>query len=81
MPTVSIARHARIVARRPMRSASGANSNDPTAMPTRPALNKAPSSLPDNCHCADTCGAVKAIAITSKPSSMVSNTHTATALH
>lgn len=81
MPTVNIARHTRIIARRPMRSANGASNNDPTAMPTRPALNNTPSNLPDNCHCADTCGAVKAIAITSKPSSMVSSTHTATALH
>lgn len=50
-------------------------------MPTSPALNSAPSSFPDNCQSADTCGAVNAIAITSKPSSIVSSTHTATALH
>lgn len=50
-------------------------------MPIRPALNSMPSSLPDNCQSADTCGAVNAIAITSKPSSIVSNTHTATAFH
>ncbi|MCW1777612.1 hypothetical protein NB693_25290 [Pantoea ananatis] len=47
MPTVRIARQHRIMLRRPQRSASGASSSEPSAMPTSPALSAIPSSLPN----------------------------------
>lgn len=81
MPVPDNTRHKRISGRRPMRSAQGAMNSEPSAMPSRPALSSMPSSPPLSSHSAVTEEAVKAITSTSKPSIMLSTTHTAMATH
>ena len=65
--------------RLPKRSARGARNREPIAIPTRPAESSTPSSAPLSFHSALTPEAVKAMTSTSKPSSMLSPTHTAIA--
>lgn len=43
MPIPESSRQTRISRRRPQRSASGASSSEPAAMPTRPALSSSPT--------------------------------------
>ena len=54
IPTAAIAKQIRIIGRRPMRSAQGASSIDPSAIPTRPAESRSPSCAPLSPHSVDT---------------------------
>jgi hypothetical protein len=81
IPTAAIAKQIRIIGRRPMRSAHGASSIDPSAIPTRPAESRRPSCAPLSPHSVDTAFPVKAMTSTSKPSSMLRRTQTAIANH
>src|SRR5438128_2256105 len=79
MPPLISSRHNRMIGWRPKRSPHGARKSEPAAMPNRPALNRKPSSAPLNFHSAEMGAAVKAMTSTSKPSSIINITQTATA--
>ncbi len=67
--------------RRPMVSAIGANTMEPTAMPMRPALNKYPNSTPLRPKEDLMADAVKARANTSNPSSRFNDVTSSTIPH
>ena len=81
IPTLITSRHSRMMGCRPKRSAKGARKREPAAIPKRPALNSKPSWAPVSFHSAEMGAAVNAMTSTSKPSSMMSMTQTATATH
>src|SRR5690606_7413815 len=81
IPDADNPRQARISARRPTRSATGARNSDPSAIPTSAELSSRPSSTPDSPHSAETAAAVNDMTSTSAPSTTFSRTHTAIADH
>ena len=77
MPTDIKASAVRITRRRPSRSASGAISIPPIAMPSSPALNSRPITSPPMPHSACRRGAMNDRIVTSTPSAMLIAKHSA----
>ena len=78
-PSTAVARM--IIRRRPMRSAAGPSSSEPTVMPSRPLLNTMPSVRGSSCHALASVGAAKEMASRSKPSRMLTSQHRPTTCH
>jgi len=78
-PSTAVARM--IIRRRPMRSAAGPSSSEPTVMPSRPLLNTMPSVRGSSCHALASVGAAKEMASRSNPSRMLTSQHRPTTCH